>query len=378
MKSHRPIPYGRQTIEQDDIDAVVEVLNGDWLTTGPAVAAFERALERAVGAPTAAVSSGTAALHAAYAAIGVGPGAEVVTTPLTFAATATAALHLGASVSFADVRDDTLMLDPDAASAACNMVTRAIVTVDFAGQPSHLAELRTVSDREGAVLVEDAAHAIGATYRGQPVGAIADITTFSFHPVKTVTTGEGGAISTHVPAWLEAVRQFRNHGLVRDRARLRYPEEGSWHQEVQTLGLNYRLPDILAALGTSQLNRLRTFVERRAALVRRYRDLLSDVPEIRLPEDRLDARPAWHLFPVRILDGRRKHVMDHLRSRRIGAQVHYMPVHRQPLFEDLGYRRGSCPVAEQAYEELLSLPLYPSLTDDDQDHVVMVLRDALG
>lgn len=373
------IPYGRQSVSSEDVEAVVDVLRGDYLTTGPAVTRFEGDLAAATGAAgVVAVSSGTAALHAAYAACGVGPGTELVTTPLTFAATATAALHLGATVRFADVDDDTLTLSPKAAADAVTSATRVIAPVDFAGHPADLDALGKVAEQADALVVEDAAHSIGGRYKKRPVGSVAPLTTFSFHPVKTITTGEGGAIATTDPGWLEPLRRFRNHGLVRDPGQQRHPTEGGWHQEVHELGLNYRMPDILAALGTSQLARLQQFVSRRAELVARYMHLLEDVETLCLPSVRDAIQPAWHLMTVRILDGKRRQAFNHLRSRGIGAQVHYLPVHHHPLFEDLGYHRGSCPVAEAAYEQLLSLPLYPDLTEAQQDRIVAELRIALG
>lgn len=371
------IPYGRQSIDEDDVAAVTEVLRGDWLTTGPAVEEFEDALSsHAGGNPAVAVNSGTAALHAAYAIAGVGPGDDILTTPMTFAATATAALHLGADVVFADVEDDTMLLDPAAAREAMTGRTRAVVPVDYAGQPADMDAFRNLADEHGAQLIEDAAHSIGATYKGRPVGDLADLTTFSFHPVKTVTTAEGGAVVARNADDVEPLRRFRNHGLVRDLDQQRYPQ-GGWHQEIHRLGLNYRLPDVLAALGTSQLAKLDRFVTRRRDLVARYREALADLDGLRLLKVCDDRTPAWHLFPVRILDGRRRQVFDALHDRGIGVQVHYLPVHLHPLFEDWSYHEGMCPVAEQAYKELLSLPLFPDLTELQQDRVITELRSML-
>lgn len=378
---NRPItlPYGRHEIDDDDVAAVVEALRSDWLTTGPAVERFEQALSGITGgSPVVAVNSGTAALHSAYAAIGIGPGDEIVTTPLTFAATATAALHVGGTVRFADVDDDTLNVSPEAVSQLITDRTKAIVAVDFAGQPAHLDALADLASSNGAVLVEDAAHAIGGRYRGRAIGDIADVTTFSFHPVKTITTAEGGAVVVRNQRFLDGIRRFRSHGLVRDPDLLRHPDEGAWHQEVQELGLNYRMPDVLAALGASQITKLDRFVARRTELVDRYRAALSAVPGVRLLGIRPDVDPAWHLFPVRILSGRRREVFDRLRTSGIGVQVHYLPVHLHPAFADRGYRPGLCPVAESAYEELLSLPLFPSLTDAEQDRVIHELVTALA
>lgn len=371
------IPYGRQSIDQTDIDAVTSVLRSDWLTTGPAVGEFEHALGAVTGAPAVAVANGTAALHCAYVAAGIDASADVVTTPMTFVATAATAMTLGATVTFADVSDDTLNLDPAAAEAAMSNRTRAVGAVDFAGHPADLDRLRTIAHAHDALLIEDAAHAIGGSYRDRPIGAVADLTTFSFHPVKTITTGEGGAVTSPDPGLLATAKRFRSHGLTRDPQELRYPETGGWHQEVQHLGLNYRMSDILAALGTSQLRRLPAFIDRRSALVARYNRLLADIDGLRLPAQRDDVSPAWHLFAVRITEGRRREVYDAMHRAQIGVQVHYIPVHRHPVFEDAGYRQGMCPVAEQAYEELLSLPLYPDLTDAQQDRVVTELSAAL-
>jgi dTDP-4-amino-4,6-dideoxygalactose transaminase len=371
------LPYGRHDVDADDIKAVVDVLRGDWLTTGPAVEQFERDVS-AVAGGTACVSvtSGTAALHTAYAALGVQPGDEVVTTPFTFAATATCAALLGARVRFADVSDDTLNLDPAAAAALTYSRTRVVTAVDYAGHPADLDALRKVADDAGASLLEDAAHSIGARSAGRQVGTIADATCFSFFPTKHLTTAEGGAVVSPSPDVIAAARRFARIG--RAPAPERRVDEGAWFYEMPGLGLNYRLPDVLCALGSSQLRRLPAFLARRAALVARYDELLADVPGLRLPISRPDVEPAWHLYSVRVLDGRRREVFDRLRAAGIGIQVNYIPVYWHPVFEDLGHRRGECPVAEQAYSEQLSLPLFAGMTDADQDRVVSELRAALA
>lgn len=372
------IPYGRQSISEEDVAAVVEVLRGDWLTTGPAVDTFEQALsERCGGHPVVAVNSGTAALHAAYVAAGVGPDSEIITTPLTFAATATAALHLGADVVFADVDEGTLLLDSEKAASAVTDRTRAIVPVDYAGQPCDMDAFRALGDETGIALIEDAAHSIGSTYRDRPMGDLADMTTFSFHPVKTVTTAEGGAVVSRDHRYEETLRRFRNHGLVRDPERQRDPQ-GDWHQEIHRIGLNYRLPDVLAALGTSQLSRLDWFVRRRAELATEYRVRLEGVDGVAPIDVRDDCHPAWHLFPVRISGNRRKQVFDHMHGAGIGVQVHYLPVHLHPVLIDRGYKLGDFPVAEAAYDELLSLPLHPDLSRTQQDRVIEELKKALA
>ncbi|MBB5870613.1 perosamine synthetase [Allocatelliglobosispora scoriae] len=373
------LPYGRQSIDDDDIAAVVETLRGDWLTIGPQVAAFEKDLEAWTdGVGVAVVSNGTAALHTAYAAAGIRPGDEVVTSPMTFVATASTAIAQGATVVFADTEDDTANLDPAAAQAAVTGRTKVIAAIDYAGHPAEYDELRKVADNAGALLLADAAHAIGSTYRGRAVGSLADLTTFSFFPTKNLTTAEGGAVAALDPVILDRARKFRSIGMVREQDRLRHPDVGGWHQEVHEFGLNYRLPDVLCALGRSQLKRLGGFKSRRTELVARYHELLADVPGLRLPVQRAWVDPAWHLYPVRVLDGRRREVFDRMRAAGIGVQVNYIPVYWHPVFEDLGYRRGMCPNAERFYAEELSLPLFPALTDADQDRVVAALHEILG
>jgi dTDP-4-amino-4,6-dideoxygalactose transaminase len=372
------LPYGFQSIDQSDVDAVVETLRSDWLTTGPRVDQFEADLAAVAGAPCAAVSNGTTALHTAYAAIGVGPGDEVVTTPMTFVATASCAAMQGATVVFADVEDDTANLDPAAVEAAVGARTRVVAAVDYAGHPAEYDALRKITEGIGATLLADAAHAIGSTYHGRPVGSLADITTFSFFPTKNLTTGEGGAVASADPDLLRRARVHRTVGLVRDKDRLRHAHEGAWHQEVHEFGLNFRLPDLLCALGSSQLRRLGAFKERRALLTARYDELLGGVPGLRLPVQRQGIDAMRHLYPVRVLDGRRREVFDRMRAAEIGVQINYIPVYWHPVFEDLGYRRGMCPVAESFYAEELSLPLFADLGEADQDRVVETLRQILG
>jgi dTDP-4-amino-4,6-dideoxygalactose transaminase len=373
------IPYGRQSISVEDIAAVVETLSSDWLTMGPKVTEFEAAIaQRAGTAVAAAVSSGTAALHAAYAGIGVRTGDEVITSPMTFVATAATAAIQGATIRFADVQPDTGNIDPAAAAAIVSPRTRVIAAVDYAGHPADLDELTTLAHSAGAVLLEDAAHSIASTYRGRPVGSIADITTFSFFPTKNLTTAEGGAIVATNDALLRGAREFSKQGLVRDPARLRYPDEGAWHQEVHEFGINYRLPDVLAALGLSQLARLDAFKARRTAIFNRYREELADLDSVGLPTCRDYVDPMWHLFPIRVKNGRRRAVFDYMRANGVLVQVNYIPAYWHPVFEDLGYQRGMCPVAEKFYEEEISLPMFADLSDVDQSRVIDVLRAALA
>jgi dTDP-4-amino-4,6-dideoxygalactose transaminase len=372
------LPYGRQSIGDDDVEAVSRVLRGDWLTTGPSVDAFERDLEAWTGGvPAVTVTSGTAALHVAYAAAGVGAGDEVVTTPMTFIATASCASMLGATVVFADVEPDTANIDPDAVAAAVTERTKVVAGVDYSGHPIDIDRLRPVADSVGALLLEDAAHSIGSTYKGRAVGSLADITTFSFFPTKNMTTAEGGAVSALDPDLLLRARRFRTIGLVRDPGSLRYPDEGPWHQEVHEFGLNYRLPDVLCALGSAQLTRLEAFKARRWEITRRYDAALADVAGISTPVRRDDVDPCFHLYPLRVKEGRRREVFEKMRAQGIGVQVNYIPVYWHPVYEDLGYRRGMCPNAEEFYAEEISLPLFPGLGDDDVDRTVEVLLDAL-
>jgi dTDP-4-amino-4,6-dideoxygalactose transaminase len=369
------LPYGRQSIVEEDIEAVAAVLRGDWLTTGPHVKQFEADLSAlAGGVPTVAVTSGTAALHVAYAAAGIGPGDEVVCAPMTFVATAATAVLQGATVVFADVSPETGNLAPEAAAAAMTKRTRVVAAVDYAGHPAPLDTLTTVAHDGGALLLEDAAHSVGGAWQGRPVGSIADLTTFSFFPTKNLTTAEGGAVAAPNPELARRAAEFRNHGLVRDPARQRFTDEGGWHQEVHEFGLNYRLPDVLCALGSSQLRRLAWFKSRRTEIHAKYTAALSDVDGVRTPVTLPGADPMWHLYPLRVLDNRRHALYDHLRANGIGVQVNYLPVYWHPVFADLGYQRGQCPNAEQFYAEELSLPLYPDLTDDDADRVIELIR----
>jgi dTDP-4-amino-4,6-dideoxygalactose transaminase len=373
------LPYGRQSISDDDIDAVVAALRSDWLTTGPLVQEFERRIgELAGGRHAVSCTSGTAALHMAYAAAGLGPGDEVICTPMTFVASASAASLLGARVVFADVQEDTALLDPPAVAEALTPRTKVITAVDYAGQPADYDALQPLADSVGALTLADAAHSVGGTYQGRPVGALADITTMSFFPTKNLTTGEGGAAVFKDVALARRAHEFHFIGLVRDPARFRISDQGPWHQEVHEFGLNYRLTDVACALGLSQLTRLAGFKRRRAAIVARYNELLAGQEGLRVPVQAPGTDPTWHLYPVRILDGRRREVYERMRAAGIGVQVNYIPVYWHPVYEDLGYQRGLCPRAEAFYEEELSLPLFPDMTDADVERVAETLQQALA
>jgi UDP-4-amino-4,6-dideoxy-N-acetyl-beta-L-altrosamine transaminase len=372
------LPYGRQSISEDDIQAVVDVLRGDWLTTGPLVSAFEAKIGEITGGHRAVTAtSGTAALHMAYAAAGVASGDVVISTPMTFIATTSTASMLGARIVFADVEEDTALIDPDAVDALIDERTRVIAAVDYAGHPADYDRLSDTASRVGALVLDDAAHSIGSTYKGRPVGDLADLTTLSFFPTKNLTTGEGGALVAKDPQLAQRAHEFHNIGLVRDAARFQVPGEGAWHQEVHEFGVNYRLTDIACALGLSQLSRLDAFKRRRAEITRRYDEALADVDGVRRPVQREDVDAMRHLYPVRILDGRRREVFDRMRELGVGVQVNYMPVYWHPVYADAGYRRGMCPNAEAFYSEELSLPIHPELTDSQVDQVVDALTEAL-
>lgn len=368
------LPYGRQTIDDDDVAAVVEVLRSDWLTTGPKVGEFEEAFAETVVAPHAvAFSSGTAALHGAMFAADVGPEDEVVTSPLTFCSTANTVLFQGGSPVFADISQDTMCLDPDLAERALSRRTRALLPVDYAGHPADLRAFRELADRRGLLLIEDACHALGADFGGRPVGSIADLTVFSFHPVKHLTTAEGGMVTTADPELARRMRMFRSHGIDSDpRQRQR---AGQWHYEMTELGLNYRLPDLLCALGLSQLPRLGANIARRREIAAVYGDRLADIPGLELPVVRPDVDPAWHLYAVRVDGIEREAVFRALRAEGIGVNVHYVPVHLHPYYRRrFGYAGGEFPVAEAAYESLISLPMFHGMTDGDVDDVVQAVR----
>jgi perosamine synthetase len=375
------LPYGRQSVDEEDVRAVVEVLKSDWLTTGPKVAEFEEAFAEWVGARYAvSVSSGTAALHAAAFAAGLGEGDEAIVPPMTFCATANCILYQGATPVFADVAEDTLNLDPEEVSAKISSRTKAIFTVDYAGHPSGLEELREIAGAKKTLLIEDACHALGAEYKGKRVGALADMTVFSFHPVKHVTTGEGGTVTTDDAGLAETLRRFRNHGISSE-ARQRQ-ESGQWFYEMVFLGFNYRLPDFACALGISQLRRLEENLARRREIAARYGRELGDLP-LTLPVVREGMRSAWHLYPVRVrlesLSAGRGEIFRALRAENIGVNVHYIPVHQHPYYRKrFPANEGMFPVAENAYQQLISLPMFHSMTDDDVADVVHAVHKVLS
>ena len=377
IEPKRRLPYGKQWLDDADVQALVDTARGDYLTTGPRVDALEARLAELVGQSHAvAVNSGTSALHCLYYGARIGKGDEIVTSPLTFVATAAAALHLGADVKFADVDADTGLLNPGAAEAACSDRTRAIVAVDYAGQPADYDALRAVLPQK-ARLFADAAHSLGAMYKGKPACQAADGSTFSFHPVKPVTTAEGGAIVTADRGLADRARLYRCHGMVREVQNLTRKDVGPWYYEVTDIGHNFRITDLQCALGLSQLDKLARFITRRRKIAENYQRVLADIAEIDLPSERPDCQSGWHIYVLRVKDKKkRRPFFEALRERGLGVQVHYLPVHLHPYFERLGYKKGSCPVAEDFYDRCLSIPLYPSMDQEDIDYVVDQVHNA--
>ena len=375
------LPYGRQSLDDADIQAVVEVLKSDWLTTGPKVAEFEERFAAWIGARHAvSFSSGTAALHGAAFAAGLEPGDEAITTPMTFCATANCILYQGATPVFADVSPDTLNLDPREVSkrlsARPSSRTKAIIAVDYAGHPAALDELGQLAKTHGVLLIEDACHALGAEYHGKRVGGIADMSVFSFHPVKHLTTGEGGMVATNDARLAETLRRFRNHGISSE-ARER-KESGQWFYQMVVLGFNYRLTDIACALGLSQLEKLAANLARRREIAAQYAEAFRDLTAIVIPTVRDGVVPAWHLYPVRLklelLAAGRGEIFQALRAENIGVNVHYIPVHQHPYYRERFKTEPGYPVAEDGYERLISLPMFHSMTAQDVEDVIHALR----
>lgn len=372
------LPYGHHTIDEEDIAAVVEVLRSDWITQGPKVEKFERAVADYCGAKFGvAFSSGTAALHASCRVAGLEPGDEAITTPLTFVATANAVVYCGAKPVFADVCSDTLNIDPNNVDRCIDPRTKVILLMDYAGHPADLEVFLKLAERTGLVVVEDACHALGAEYKGRRVGSISHMTVFSFHPVKHITTGEGGMVTTDDVEFARRLRMFRNHGIDSD-ARQR-ETEGRWSYDMVTLGYNYRMTDLGSALGLSQLQRLATNLARRREIARRYTAIFKDMPGVIPPTVRPDVISGFHLYPIRLdlaaLSVGRDEFLRALRAENVGANVHYVPVHMQPYYRRmLGYRGGEYPVAEEEYLRLISLPIFQGMSDRDVSDVIEAVR----
>lgn len=377
-----PISYGRHYIDDDDIAAVAATLR-ETLTCGPKIDELEQKLCEITGAKYAvAVSNGTAALHIAAMAAGIGQGDEVIVSPITFAASANCVLYCGGTPVFADINPKTYNIDPASIRAHITEKTKAVVAVDFTGQAVELDEIRAICKEHNLILIEDAAHSIGTRYNGQPVGSIADMTTFSFHPVKTVTAGEGGAVMTNNEALYRKLRLYRSHGITRDREEMVHPTDAGWYNEQVTLGYNYRMTDIQAALLLSQLNKLDAFSRRRKEIVAMYNEAFAEIPQIKVQEEILKSDTTRHLYILRLdlskLNCDRRQFFDALKAENIYSQVHYLPVYWHSHYEKLGYKHGLCPEAESYYMESMSLPLYYSMTNQDVADVVCAVKKLIA
>lgn len=376
------IPYGRQWIDDDDIEAVVKTLKSDFLTTGPRIKEFEERFAEYTGAKYAvAISNGTAALHAACFAAGIGEGDEVITTPITFAASANCVLYQGGIPVFADIDDKTYNIDPEEIRKKITDKTKAIIPVHYTGQPCDMDEICAIAEEYKLIVIEDAAHALGATYKAKKIGSLSDMAIFSFHPVKHITTGEGGMITTNSRELYDRLIQFRTHGITKDSSKHINTEDGPWYHEQQYLGFNYRLTDFQCALGISQLKKLDRFLKRRREIAERYNKAFKNVDGIIIPYQREEANSSWHIYVLQLelekLTASRKEVFEALREERLGVNVHYIPVYYHPYYQQLGYKKGLCPLAEWLYERIITIPLYPKMTDEEVDMVIEKIKKVI-
>ena len=369
------IPYGRQCLDDEDIQAVVDVLKSDYLTTGPKVKEFEEKIAAYTGAKYAvAVCNGTAALHVACLAAGIGEGDEVITTPITFAASANCVLYCGGTPVFADIDAETYNIDAKEIEKKITPNTKAIIPVHYTGQPCDMDAVWEIARKHHLLVIEDAAHAFGAAYKGKKIGAVSDMTCFSFHPVKPITTGEGGAIVTDNEELYKKLLLYRSHGITREEEFLT-KNEGAWYYEQQLLGYNYRITDIGCALGCSQMKKLDTFIEKRRQIAERYDEAFADTEGIQIPKQLENVQSGWHLYMIQVLRKDRKEVFDKLREAGIGVNVHYIPVYRFPYYQEHGYENCHCPNAEAFYARAISLPIFPSLTKEQQEYVIEKVKE---
>lgn len=376
------LPYGRQWIDEEDIQAVIDVLRGDYLTTGPAIKEFEREIADYVGAKySVAFANGTAALHGACFAAGIGQSDEVITSPLTFAASANCILYQGGTPVFADIDSRTYNIDPQAIRELITERTKAIIPVDFTGLPVDIDAINEIAQEYDLIVIEDAAHALGAIYKGKKIGSLSDMTMFSFHPVKHITTGEGGIITTNNEEYYQKLMQFRTHGITRDASKL-INNQGPWYYEMQLLGYNYRITDIQAALGVSQLKKLAKFIEIRHDYAQIYNHAFQDIEEIVCPVQPADVIPGWHLYIISLnlekLTVGRSEIFKALLKENIGVNVHYIPVYFHPYYQGLGYSKGLCANAEKLYEEMITLPLFPAMSRQDINDVIHAVKKVIS
>ena len=372
------LPYGHQLIDEQDIASVVEALRSDWITQGSRVEEFERKLANYCGAKYAvAVSSGTAALHAACAVAGIIEGDEVITTPITFVATANAVIYCGGRPVFADVKEDTINISTEKVKEKLSNKTKAILPVDFAGHPADLDEIKTIAEENSLIVIEDACHALGAGYREQKIGSLADMTVLSFHPVKHITTGEGGMVLTNNEEYYNKLEIFRHHGIVKSNS-----GEGSWYYEIDRLGYNLRITDFQCALGISQLDKLDSFVQRRREIASRYNEAFAEIEEIITPIEKGNVKVSYHIYVIQLrtdtLTVGRKEIFEALRAENIGVNVHYIPLHLQPFYQkEFGYRKGDYPIAEKYYNRAITLPIFPQMSDHDVNDVIIAIKKVI-
>lgn len=376
------IPYGSQWIDDQDIEAVTETLKSDYLTTGPKIKEFEDKFADYVDAKYAvAIANGTAALHAATYAAGIKKGDEVITTPLTFAATANSVLYQKATPVFADVDPETYNIDPELIKEKITEKTKAIIPVHYTGQPCNMDKIKEIAAEYNLIIIEDGAHAVGATYKKQKIGSIGDMTTFSFHPVKNMTTGEGGMITTDSKKLYDKLMKFRTHGITKDESEYINKSDGPWYHEQQELGYNYRITDIQAALGITQLEKLDKFLARRREIVDRYNNEFKDIEGLIIPEQLENTNSAWHIYVLQLklekLTADRKEIFNALREKKLGVNVHYIPVYFHPYYQSLGYEKGICPKLERLYERIITIPLYPKMTDQQVDEVIKRIKNTI-
>ncbi|PDZ11357.1 UDP-4-amino-4,6-dideoxy-N-acetyl-beta-L-altrosamine transaminase [Bacillus pseudomycoides] len=376
------LPYGKQSIDEDDIQAVINVLKSDFITTGPTIKQFENQVAAYVGAKYAvAFSSGTAALHGTCFAAGISNDDEVITTSMTFAASSNCVLYQGGVPVFTDIKSDTYNIDPNLIKDKITNKTKAIIPVHFTGQPVELEEISKIAQEYNLTVIEDAAHALGATYKKKKIGSISDMTMFSFHPVKHITTGEGGIITTNNEDYYQKLLQFRTHGITRNPNNLT-ENHGPWYYEMQFLGYNYRMTDIQAALGLSQLQKLDSFIAKRKQYVSMYNMALKDLPEVILPKQLDHVDSSWHLYIIQLnlpmLKVDRKEIFQALQQENIGVNVHYIPIHLQPYYQKLGYQKGICPNAEKLYESIITLPLFSEMSEQDANDVIQAVKKVIN
>ena len=386
------LPYGHQWIDDEDIASVIRVFKSDWITQGSKIKEFEKVVADYVGARYAvAVSSGTAALHSACFAAGITQGDEVITTPITFAASSNCILYMGGKPIFADIKEDTYNIDPEEIERKITDKTKAIIPVDFAGQPADLDKIHKIAQKHNLIVIEDASHTLGARYKNKKkwikVGSClhSDMAIFSFHPVKPITTGEGGMVVTNNKEYYEKLLMFRTHGMTKESSKFKVKSSkliGNWYYEMQELGFNYRLTDFQCVLGISQLRKLDKFIQRRREIVKRYNEAFKNIDEIITPYEKPEVKSGWHIYVIRLsldkLKATRREIFEALRAENIGVQVHYIPVYYHPYYKKLGYQKGICPKAEKYYEEAITLPVFPGMKDEDIEDVIKGLKKVIN